>query len=50
MGNPLSPLLAEIFMNNLENKFHKHSISKRFLYWHRYVGDIIAILQGLTGN
>ena len=42
MGNPLSPLLAEIFMNFLENKISQHSNFKYFLYWYRYIDDVIA--------
>ena len=46
MGNPLSPLLAEIFMNFLENKISQHSNFKYFLYWYRYVDDVIACFSG----
>lgn len=46
MGNPLSPLLAEIFMNNLEEKIYSHPISKQFLYYFRYVDDILVCFKG----
>lgn len=46
MGNPLSPLLAEIFVDNLEKQIFNHPLSKRFLYWHRYVDDIITCFSG----
>ena len=46
MGNPLSPLLAEIFVDNLEKQIHKHPLGKQFLYWHRYVDDILACFTG----
>lgn len=46
MGNPLSPLLAEIFMDNFEAKIHSHQCSKNFLYWYRYVDDIICCFKG----
>lgn len=48
MGNPLSPLLAEIFMDNLEKIIHKHPMSNKFIYWYRYVDDIIANFTGTT--
>ena len=46
MGNPLSPLLAEIFMDNLEKVIHQHNLSNNFLYWYRYVDDILACFVG----
>ena len=46
MGNPLSPILAEIFMDNLEHKIHEHPLSKNFIYWYRYVDDILACFIG----
>ena len=47
MGSPLSPILAEIYMNNLENNIvenskHKHNIK----LWVRYVDDILIIWTG----
>lgn len=47
MGNPLSPLLAEIFMDNIENIIYQNNnFSKQFLYWHRYVDDILVCFLG----
>ena len=46
MGNPASPLFAEIFMNNLEKKIFKHPLSKHILWWYRYVDDIFYIFKG----
>lgn len=46
MGNPLSPLLAEIFMDKLENIIHQNNLSKNFVYWYRYVDDIVACFVG----
>lgn len=46
MGNPLSPLLAEIFMDNLESKIHQNALSKNCIYWYRYVDDIITCFVG----
>lgn len=47
MGSPMSPLLAEIYMNNMENKImesktHNLKIKK----WLRYVDDILIIWEG----
>ena len=46
MGNPLSPLLAEIFMDFLENQISKHPLFNQFIYWHRYVDDILTCFVG----
>ena len=44
MGSPLSPLLAEIFMNHLEETLFKsqHPLTKNIFYWYRYVDDILC--------
>ena len=44
MGNPLSPLLPKIFMNNLEDIISKHSLFKKCIYW--YVDDILVCFNG----
>lgn len=46
MGNPLSPLLAEIFMDNIESIISKHPLFKKFIYWYRYVDDVLACFIG----
>lgn len=46
MGNPLSPLLADIFMNSMETTIHKHPLIKNFIFWYRYVDDIITCFIG----
>ncbi|XP_050498525.1 uncharacterized protein LOC126886857 [Diabrotica virgifera virgifera] len=51
MGNPLSPLLADLFLNNLEvNIFDNNSSNQnsfqKILYWFRYVDDVLAIIDG----
>lgn len=46
MGNPLSPLLSEIFMNFIESKISEHSLFKKFIYWYRYVDDVLACFTG----
>ena len=47
MGSPLSPLLAELFMDNLEGKIVENSPFKdKIVYWFRYVNDIICLWKG----
>ena len=48
MGSPLSPLLADIFMNDLETKLFEsaHPLTKSIIYWFRYVDDILAAFNG----
>lgn len=49
MGSPLSGLLADIFMHNLETtKIMNNSnpFKKNIMYWHRYVDDIICLFEG----
>lgn len=48
MVNPLSLLLAEIFMCHLENKIMSHPLSKYLLIWYRYVDDIISCWTGTS--
>jgi hypothetical protein len=43
MGSPLSPILADIFMGNIEKRAH-HIIDRAFLY-RRYVDDILLITE-----
>lgn len=33
MGNPLSPLSADIFMNNLEENISNYPLSNKFINW-----------------
>lgn len=42
MGSPLGPILADIFMSNLEKKLNKFSTNKPLL-WFRYVDDVFCI-------
>lgn len=46
MGNPLSPLLAEIFRDSLESIIMNHPLFKKFLYWYRYVDDVLTCFIG----
>ena len=43
MGNPLSPLIAEVFMSNFEVKLKTRNMLPRV--WHRYVDDIFAVIK-----
>ena len=43
MGSPLGPILADLFMSNLEQKLNRFSTNK-LLTWIRYVDDIFAFL------
>ena len=46
MGNPFSPLASEIFMDYLETKIRAHPYFKLFMFWYRYVDDVLAIFLG----
>jgi len=43
MGNPLSPLIAELFMSNFEITLKNENLLPRF--WMRYVDDVCAIVK-----
>ena len=46
MGSPLSPVIAEIFMEHLEEKaFHTAGLDLTPRFFKRYVDDILAICQ-----
>lgn len=44
MGSPLSPLMAEIFMDNFENRYFTGN--NNILYYYRYVDDILICWTG----
>jgi hypothetical protein len=48
MGSPLSPLLAELFLDSLEETLFNSQIQhlKNIVYWHRYVDDILCLWTG----
>lgn len=50
MGNPLSPLLAEICINHLEAGIMKHPYSKYLPFWHQYVDDALSGWTGTWGQ
>jgi len=48
MGSPLSGILADIFINHLENKFLSNDKSEGIILWNRFVDDIICIYDSNT--
>lgn len=42
MGSPLSGIVANIFLNRLENIFLGHPDTKGIIHWSRYVDDILC--------
>lgn len=47
MGSNISPLAAEIFMNNLESKiFVNRRFSHLISFWYRYVDDCLVLFTG----
>ncbi len=43
MGSPLSPIIAELYLQNFENQ--KIPQNKSILHWTRYVDDIFSIIR-----
>ena len=49
MGSPLSPLLADIFMDNFESNLlnnKKISLISNIKFWYRYVDDVLCFWCG----
>jgi Reverse transcriptase (RNA-dependent DNA polymerase) len=47
MGSPLSPLLADIFLDELENKiFSTSKFKSNVQFWYRYVDDVVCLWTG----
>lgn len=46
MGNPLGPLLADLFLDHLEINeiFIENTVGKN-IHWYNYVDDIFAIMN-----
>jgi hypothetical protein len=50
MGSPLGPLLANIFMANVEDLFFKSSLNSGIASWTRFVDDIFVIFDSINPN
>lgn len=46
MGSPLSPLLSEIFMSELESLIEQHPLFTKLIHFSRYVDDTFVIFNG----
>lgn len=49
MGSPLSSILSEVFLNNLENNYlwsDKNKQKDKIVFYHRYVDDTIILFNG----
>ena len=45
MGSPLGPIIANIFMNDFEEKHMEELINKGVKSWDRFVGDTCVIIK-----
>lgn len=52
MGSPLSPLLADIYMDDFESKFimNNNNFSNNIIYYYRYVDDILVLWNNDQDN
>ena len=50
MGSPISGILAEIFIHNMEQNhiINNNKYTNKIIYWHRYVDDILLLFNGNT--
>lgn len=48
MGKPLSPLFVQIIIDNLEKLILWPHLINEFIYWYRYVEDIIVCFAGTS--
>ena len=46
MGSPISPFLAELFMDSLEQIISNSSFFKKVTSWSRYVDDVFGLFNG----
>jgi hypothetical protein len=44
MGSPLSPILADLFMDKIEETIKKEDKENHIKIWKRYVDDVFAII------
>ena len=51
MGSPVSPVIADIFMEDLEDKFFRNCLATcKPRLWRRFVDDIISIIKKSDGD
>lgn len=43
MGNPISPLMADLFLSKLEKNLKDRNLLPK--WWHRYVDDVVAVIK-----
>lgn len=43
MGNPISPLIADLFLSKLEKSLKERNLLPR--WWYRYVDDVVAVIK-----
>ena len=50
MGSPISGILAEIYIHNIEQNhiINNNKYTNKIIYWHRYVDDILLLFKGNT--
>ena len=50
MGSPISGILTEIFIHNMEQKhiINNNKYTNKIIYWHRYVDDILLLFNANT--
>ena len=48
MGSPISGILTEIFIHNIEEKhiLNNNKYTNKIIYWYRYVDDILLLYKG----
>jgi hypothetical protein len=45
MGSPLSPVLADLYMEKMETNIKDQYTGNHIRFWKRYVDDIFAIIS-----
>ena len=46
MGNPFSPLVADVYMTDIEAKLRDNQLYDHVLLWRRYVDDVFCVWNG----
>jgi hypothetical protein len=44
IGSPLSPILADLYMERMEQKIKNEDTQDWIKFWRRYVDDIFAVI------